>query len=89
MGIRACAVLRRKRLLVGRLPVPTPRLTGVGLPPHGSVDGGRAPHGPRRVVHRHNDVAGSEVLQVHDAEWEPKDVEMTAVIDCSACNYKT
>ncbi len=63
MGIRACAVLRRKRLLVGRLPVPTPRLTGVGPPPHRSVDGGRAPHGPRRVVRRHNDVAGSEVSQ--------------------------
>ncbi len=64
MGIHACAVLRRKRLLVGRLPVPTPKLTGVGLPPHGSVhDSGRAPHGPRRVVHCHNDVAGSKILQ--------------------------
>ncbi len=64
MGIRACAVLCRKRLLVGRLPVPTPRLTGVGLPPHGRVhDGGHAPHSPCRDVHCHNDVAGSEVLQ--------------------------
>ena len=63
MGIRACAVLRRKHLLVGRLPVPTPRLTGVDLPPHGGVDGGRAPHGPHRVLRRHNDVAGSEVSQ--------------------------
>ena len=64
MGIRSCAVLRRKRLLVGRLPVPTPQLTGVGLPPHGRVqDGGHAPHGPCHVVRRHNDVAGSEVLQ--------------------------
>jgi hypothetical protein len=64
MGICVCAVLHHKRLLVGRLPVPTPRLTGVGLPPHGRVhDCGRAPHGPCRVVHRHNDVAGSEVLR--------------------------
>jgi hypothetical protein len=28
--------------------------------------------------------------RVHDAAWEPiRDVEMTAVFDCSACNYKT
>ncbi len=51
-------------LLVGRLPVPTPRLTGVGLPPRGRVhDGVCAPHGPCRVMCCHNDVAGSEVLQ--------------------------
>jgi hypothetical protein len=64
MEICTCAVLRRKRLLVGRLPVPTPRLTVVGLPPHGSVhDGGCAPHGPCCVECRHNEVAGLEVLQ--------------------------
>ncbi len=64
MDICACAVFCRKRLLVGRLPVPTPQLTRVGLPPHGSVhDGGRAPHGPCCVMHHHNEVAGSEVLQ--------------------------
>ncbi len=28
--------------------------------------------------------------RVHDAAWEPiRDVEMTAVFDCSACNYTT
>jgi hypothetical protein len=28
--------------------------------------------------------------RVHDAAWEPiRDVEMMAVFDCSACNYKT
>ncbi len=28
--------------------------------------------------------------RVHDAAWEPiRDAEMTAVFDCSACNYKT
>jgi hypothetical protein len=42
----------------------SPRLTGLGLSPHGHVhDGGRAPHGPRHGVRHHNDVAGLEVLQ--------------------------
>ncbi len=28
--------------------------------------------------------------RVHDAAWEPiRDVKMTVVFDCSACNYKT
>jgi hypothetical protein len=28
--------------------------------------------------------------RVHDAAWEPiRDVKMTAVFDCSACNYTT
>ncbi len=28
--------------------------------------------------------------RVHNAAWKPiRDVEMTAVIDCSACNYTT
>jgi hypothetical protein len=51
------------RLSAGSPSLP-PRLNEVDLPPNRSVhDGGCAPHGPRRVVRRHNDVAESEFSQ--------------------------
>ena len=91
MGIRACAVLRRKRLLsAGSLSLPpdSPEwaylLTGVfmmmGVPLMALAVS-------CIVIMMWQD---QRFCRVHDAAWEPiGDVKMTAVFDCSACNYKT
>jgi hypothetical protein len=92
MGICKCAVLCRKPLLVGQLPVPTPRLTGVwaylltgvfmmvGMPLMALAVS-------CVVIMMWQD---QRFCRVHDAAWEPiRDVEMTAVFDCYACNYTT
>jgi hypothetical protein len=91
MGICACTVLFRKRLLVGRLPVPTPDspkwaylLTGmfmmVGMPLMALTMSCVV------IMMWQN----QRFCRVHNEAWEPiRDAKMTAVFDCFECNNTT